>query len=161
MFRFAGFEIHPQRARLLGPDGEQIRLRPKSFDMLLLFVAVRSMRDARVDTVDAMYAAGIPASLLAGSHMFTHDFSPLLLSMFLLAGSLRLNQHLSNRSGLRVPAVVALAVLWTPPVYFALVASHRLYLMCPILVVFVFSAALIANRAKRESDVEAQAVIAG
>ena len=39
MFRFAGFELDAERARLQGPDGEQIRLRPKSFDMLLLFVA--------------------------------------------------------------------------------------------------------------------------
>lgn len=39
MFRFAGFELDPQQARLRGPDGEQIRLRPKSFEMLHLFAA--------------------------------------------------------------------------------------------------------------------------
>ncbi|MBR0800918.1 winged helix-turn-helix domain-containing protein [Bradyrhizobium jicamae] len=39
MLRFAGFELDPQQARLRGPDGEQIRLRPKSFDMLHLFAA--------------------------------------------------------------------------------------------------------------------------
>jgi DNA-binding winged helix-turn-helix (wHTH) protein len=36
---FAGYEFDPQRAELRGPDGEAIRLRPKSFDMLQLFAA--------------------------------------------------------------------------------------------------------------------------
>jgi hypothetical protein len=128
---------------------------------LLLFVAIRSKRDTRVDTVDSTYAAGIAASLLAGSHMFTHDFSPLLLSMFLLASFLQLKRHPYDHSSLRLTAVLAPAVLWTPPVYFVLVASHRLYLMCPVLLVFVLSATLIANCAKGQSDVEVQALIAG
>jgi len=129
--------------------------------MVLLFVAIRSKRDTKVDTVESTYAAGIAASLLAGSHMFTHDFSALLPSMFLLASFLQQKQHPRDRSSLRLAAVVALAVLWTAPIYFVLVASHRLYLMCPVLLVFVFSATLIANCAKAQSDVEVQAVTAG
>jgi len=39
VLRFAGFELDPQRAELRGSDGEAIKLRPKSFDMLQLFVA--------------------------------------------------------------------------------------------------------------------------
>lgn len=39
MFRFAGFELDPQRAELRGPDGEAIKLRPKTIDMLVLFAA--------------------------------------------------------------------------------------------------------------------------
>ena len=39
MLCFAGYEFDPQRAELRGPDGETIRLRPKSFDMLRLFAA--------------------------------------------------------------------------------------------------------------------------
>jgi DNA-binding winged helix-turn-helix (wHTH) protein/tetratricopeptide (TPR) repeat protein len=37
--RFAGFELDPQRAELRGQDGEAIKLRPKTFDMLTLFSA--------------------------------------------------------------------------------------------------------------------------
>jgi DNA-binding winged helix-turn-helix (wHTH) protein/tetratricopeptide (TPR) repeat protein/TolB-like protein len=39
VLRFAGYELDPQRAELRGPDGEAIRLRPKSFDMLQVFAA--------------------------------------------------------------------------------------------------------------------------
>jgi DNA-binding winged helix-turn-helix (wHTH) protein/tetratricopeptide (TPR) repeat protein len=35
---FAGFELDQQRAELRGPDGVAIRLRPKTFDLLILFV---------------------------------------------------------------------------------------------------------------------------
>jgi len=39
VLRFAGFELDEQRAELCGPDGEVIRLRPKPFAMLQVFVA--------------------------------------------------------------------------------------------------------------------------
>ncbi|MBX9828738.1 MAG: winged helix-turn-helix domain-containing protein [Xanthobacteraceae bacterium] len=39
MFRFAGFELDPLRVELRGPDGGAIKLRPKTFEMLRLFVA--------------------------------------------------------------------------------------------------------------------------
>ncbi|MDO9412063.1 MAG: winged helix-turn-helix domain-containing protein [Pseudolabrys sp.] len=39
MIRFAGFELDRQRGELRGPDGDVIKLRPKTFDMLQLFVA--------------------------------------------------------------------------------------------------------------------------
>jgi DNA-binding winged helix-turn-helix (wHTH) protein/tetratricopeptide (TPR) repeat protein len=39
VLRFAGFELDQQRAELRGPDGEAIKLRPKTFDMLRLFAA--------------------------------------------------------------------------------------------------------------------------
>ena len=39
MLRFAGFELDEQRAELCGPDGAVIRLRPKPFAMLQVFVA--------------------------------------------------------------------------------------------------------------------------
>ncbi|CAN7633305.1 winged helix-turn-helix domain-containing protein [Devosia sp. LjRoot16] len=37
--RFAGFELDEERAELRGPDGALVRLRPKTFEMLRLFVA--------------------------------------------------------------------------------------------------------------------------
>lgn len=38
LLRFAGFELDPQRAELRGADGTPIKLRPKTFEMLRLFV---------------------------------------------------------------------------------------------------------------------------
>ncbi|UFZ07993.1 winged helix-turn-helix domain-containing protein [Bradyrhizobium ontarionense] len=38
-FRFAGFELDLPRAELRGPDGAPVKLRPKTFEMLRLFVA--------------------------------------------------------------------------------------------------------------------------
>lgn len=38
MLRFAGFELDQQRAELRGPDGGAIKLRPKTFDLLILFI---------------------------------------------------------------------------------------------------------------------------
>lgn len=39
VLRFAGFELDRQRAELRGADGEAIRLRPKTLNMLILFAA--------------------------------------------------------------------------------------------------------------------------
>ena len=39
MLRFAGFELDPQRAEVRRPDGETIKLRPKTLEMLRLFAA--------------------------------------------------------------------------------------------------------------------------
>jgi DNA-binding winged helix-turn-helix (wHTH) protein/tetratricopeptide (TPR) repeat protein len=39
VLRFGGFELDRQRAELRGPDGEAIKLRPKTLSMLVLFAA--------------------------------------------------------------------------------------------------------------------------
>jgi DNA-binding winged helix-turn-helix (wHTH) protein/tetratricopeptide (TPR) repeat protein len=52
---FAGFELDPERARLRGPDGEMIRLRPKSFDMLQLFVAHAGRVLSKQDLIEAIW----------------------------------------------------------------------------------------------------------
>jgi DNA-binding winged helix-turn-helix (wHTH) protein/tetratricopeptide (TPR) repeat protein len=39
VYRFAGFELDEERAELRGPEGAPIRLRPKTFEMLRLFIA--------------------------------------------------------------------------------------------------------------------------
>jgi DNA-binding winged helix-turn-helix (wHTH) protein/tetratricopeptide (TPR) repeat protein len=39
VLRFSDFEFDQQRAELRGPDGKAIKLRPKTFDMLALFIA--------------------------------------------------------------------------------------------------------------------------
>ena len=55
MLCFAGFELDPQRARLRGPGGEAIRLRPKSFDMLQLFVTNAGRVLSKQDLIDAIW----------------------------------------------------------------------------------------------------------
>jgi DNA-binding winged helix-turn-helix (wHTH) protein len=55
VLRFAGFELDPQRAELRGPDGETIRLRPKSFDMLQLFVANAQRVLSKQDLIEAIW----------------------------------------------------------------------------------------------------------
>jgi len=75
--------------------------------------------------------------------MFTHDFSPLLLAMFLALASL---PHRSHR-GLLAAMIFTLVIFWLPPVYFILVAFHGMYLMCPVLALFAISAVLSAKYA--------------
>ncbi|MDB5599538.1 MAG: transcriptional regulator CadC [Xanthobacteraceae bacterium] len=55
MFRFAGFELDPQRAELRGPDGEAIKLRPKSYDMLLVFVANAGRVISKTELLEAVW----------------------------------------------------------------------------------------------------------
>ncbi|KJC55783.1 transcriptional regulator CadC [Bradyrhizobium sp. LTSPM299] len=66
MLRFAGFELDPQQARLRGPDGEQIRLRPKSFDMLHLFAA----NAGRVLSKEELFATIWPNVHVADDSLF-------------------------------------------------------------------------------------------
>jgi hypothetical protein len=105
--------------------------------LLLGLVAWRWNTTNEIRGFDFMFSAAIAASLVAGSHMFTHDFSPLVLPMFLVAGQLSSpNFPLSGRVVIRL----ALALLWTFPIYFLCVAWHCLYLMCLVLLVFVYLA---------------------
>jgi hypothetical protein len=90
----------------------------------------------------AVYAAAIAGSLLSGSHMFTHDFSPLALALFIAAAGIH---DAANRSW-RVVMLCSLIVFWLPPVYFVLVCAHLLYLMCPVLFLFAVSLVLSTER---------------
>ena len=92
-------------------------------------------------TFDLMFSAALAVTLMTGSHMFMHDFSPLMLGMLLAA------KHFPEHVGrtLHLALATALALLWIPPVYFALVAWHGLYLMFPILLVFGASMLFLAQ----------------
>jgi hypothetical protein len=104
----------------------------------LFFIAGnwKALRGSSGDNL--MFAAAVAGALLSGSHMFTHDFSPLLLAMFIALASLPSR----SEHGLRAAMIFTLVVLWLPPVYFALVAVHGMYLMCPVLFLFAVSAVL-------------------
>jgi len=114
---------------------------------LLFFIARRWNMPSGNPQDNLMFAAAVAASLLSGSHMFTHDFSPLLLAMFLVWSSLPAPGH----RGLRGALVFALLVFWLPPVYFALLAVHGMYLMCPVMALFAVAAVASAKPAEKGS----------
>ena len=55
MLRFAGFELDPKRAGLLGPDGQTIKLRPKSFEMLRHFLANSGRVLSKQELIEAIW----------------------------------------------------------------------------------------------------------
>jgi Glycosyltransferase family 87 len=119
---------------------------------LLLFIA-RHWKTSHGSSEDnLMFAAAVAGSLLSGFHMFTHDFSPLMLAIFIALANLPPQSH----SSLRVAMIFTLVVFWLPPVYFVLVALHGMYLMCPILLVFaittVLSTKYVGQALSRESN---------
>ena len=111
---------------------------------LVLLAAWRWQQEERKlksDTsFDLMFAGAVAVSLVTGFHMFTHDFSPLMLAMLLVVA------HLpgKERPRLRLLLKSTLVVFWIWPLYFALVALHSLYLMFPVLVVFALTAFRLA-----------------
>jgi len=133
--------------------------------LLLVVVAVcwQSLSDdssRRGSSFDLMFAAAVGASLLAGSHMFTHDFSPLILAMFLAAAGFSGHGATGNRV-LRITMKLTLVVFWFFPIYFLFVAWHCLYLMCPILFLFAYSALLGAKYLGPQRQLEVECVTAG
>jgi hypothetical protein len=112
--------------------------------VLIVFMAWRwRQQDAKPEgcSFDLMFAAALTVSLMTGVHMFTHDFSPLMLALLLVCA------HLSGktRRGLRTILGAALAIFWFPPVYFALVTWHCLYLMFPLLLAFTLAAIALSR----------------
>lgn len=55
MFRFAGFHLDPQQAELRGPDGNAIKLRPKTFQMLRLFAANAGRILSKAELMEAIW----------------------------------------------------------------------------------------------------------
>jgi hypothetical protein len=90
-----------------------------------------------------MFAAAIAAVLITGSHMFTHDFSPLILAMFLSAAALSRCQSASPLP--RHAIILSLILFWTFPIYFVFVTWHCMFLMCPILLLFIWGALTFAR----------------
>lgn len=101
---------------------------------LLIWTAWNWKSSANAANFDLLFSAAIAASLLSGSHMFTQDFSPLLLAM-LLSGL-----HLSRL--LRTPRVmlaVSLVAFWSFPLYFLFVKWHCMYLMAIAMLAFAWA----------------------
>jgi hypothetical protein len=120
--------------------------------VLLLFTAWRwRPQDCGSDgSFDLRFAAALTIALITGSHMFTHDFSPLILALLLACA----NFPERGRTGLRWAVGTTLVLFWTPPLYFALVAWHQMYLMFPVLLVFAFLALWLAEDCQQEMKME-------
>ena len=88
--------------------------------------------------------------------MFTHDFSPLAIAMFLIAGSLKC----ISRS-LRIVTALSLTLFWMFPLYFLLVKWHCLYVMAVVLLAFTWCCVRIAGHNGVETTSELQTVAAG
>ena len=90
---------------------------------------------------DLMFAVSVVVALVTGFHMFTHDLSPLMLSMLLVAA------HFpgGDRPALRLTLGAACVVFWIPPLYFALVAWHCMYLWFLVLMVFMIGTLKLAT----------------
>ena len=109
--------------------------------VLILFTAWRwGLAKEKTAQADLMFAAAIVISLAVGSHMFTHDLSPLLLAMFLVIPRVTKDHGIVLRSALWT----TLILLWIPAVYFALIAWHRMYLLFPALIIFAAVAMRLA-----------------
>jgi Glycosyltransferase family 87 len=141
--------------RYLSTTGSNIAVALLSI-ALLAWIAWFWERTDDTTAFDLMFAAAIAASLLCGSHMFAHDFSPLILAMFLGAAMLRY-----ARWGVRFALTFTLIVFWTFPLYFLFVKWHCLYLMALALLGFTWSCAECAKHTGRPRVHEAQTVAAG
>jgi hypothetical protein len=124
---------------------------------LLVFVARRWGTGGEREGDDLIFASAVAASLLAGSHMFTHDFSPILLALFLTGATFPSRQY----PGFRAALATTMVLFWCFPIYFLFVAWHCLYLMCPILLLFSISALLASRHITRATPTEAQFVAVG
>ena len=103
---------------------------------------------------DSIFSASVAASLLCGSHMFTHDFSPLILPMLLTAGSpSSLQNPFPTSPWTRRGIKLTVALFWMFPIYFLLVKWHCLYLMGPVLLLFVWGTISIAKHPQPTSAI--------
>jgi len=104
---------------------------------------------------EAAFAAAVAASLLCGSHMFTHDFSPLAIAMFLAAGTLQF-----VRKPLRIATQLILAVFWTFPLYFFFVKWHCMYAMAIALMALTFCCLRVGQESSSSHTSRLQTVAA-
>jgi len=131
--------------------------------ILLLWYVAREWKRLESNGADnLMFAAAIAACLLASSHMFTHDFSPLMLGLLLVAGILSRSEASSMQpAALRSATIATLAIFWSFPVYFMCVAWHCMYLMCPVLLLFVLCVSLMVRQIRAAVKAEPEYAVVG
>ncbi len=148
--------VHAMLGKKIGHTELNLVVALLSIALLVLVARNWESRDGRKRD-ELMAASAIAGSLLAGSHMFTHDFSPMLLALFLTGASFPSRQY----RGFRASLAATMVLFWCFPIYFLFVAWHCLYLMCPILLLFSISALLASRHIPRQRMTEAQFVAAG
>lgn len=125
--------------------------------LLLTFISRYWQSQDESCSNDLLFASAVAASLLTGSHMFTHDFSPLILALLLVTANLPDRRYRGSRWAL----LTSLVLFWTVPIYFLFVAWHCLYLLCPVLLLFALSALMASKYAGQQRPAEVQCVTAG
>jgi hypothetical protein len=111
---------------------------------LLTWIAMRWRTLDGSHQFSPMFAAAIATSLLSGGHMFTHDFSPLILAIFLVSSKVS-HRNLTEVGALTAISFrVALIIFWSFPLYVLFVKWHCLFLLAPVLLLFVFASVRIA-----------------
>ena len=116
--------------------------------VLLVWIATQWSPDRQNRPSDLMFAAAVTASLLSGFHMFTHDFSPLILAMLVAAGQISPGLNSRATPWARAAIWISITVFWIFPIYFLFVKWHCLYLMCPVLLLFTIGTVEMAKNAK-------------
>ncbi len=103
---------------------------------------VDRMSDGRSSNL--MFGAAIVVSLITGFHMFTHDLSPMMLTLLLVL------THVaeSGQRWLRFLLFACLTLFWIPPLYFVLLMHHRMYLLLPLLLIFALGTMKLAQSLK-------------
>ena len=143
MATLQGF-VHALLGRLLNHAAISVLVATSS--VALVIWAARRWRatenQERSRNFDLMFAASIVVALVTGFHMFTHDLSPLLLALLLVAAQFPGR----DRPTLRLTLAITMTGFWIPPLYFALVAWHCPYLWFPILMVFMACALQLIDR---------------
>jgi hypothetical protein len=146
--------IHALFGKIIGHTGLNLIVAVLSI-ALLIFIARRwEPSETRAEAL--IFASAIAASLVSGSHMFTHDFSPMLLALFLAGANFPPRLH----RGLRFGLAATMVLFWSFPIYFLFVAWHCLYLMCPVLLLFAISALLASRHVAEQTPNEIQFVAA-
>lgn len=145
MATIQGF-MHAAFGRVLNPYLSLLCV--TSVSGLLLFWTARNWnggelaRDSGGD--DLMFATAVVVSLLTGFHMFTHDLSPMLVSMFLTAPYV----WRSKETGLGAILLACLIFFWLAPIYFLLLARHCMFLLAPVLAAFAIGSGSLAAKVR-------------
>lgn len=91
-----------------------------------------------------MFGCAILVSLITGLHMFSHDLSPIMLTLLLTLNGMKE----SSERRLNVILLACMTLFWIPPVYFVLLARHRMYLLFLALLAFALGTMKLAQNFK-------------
>ena len=113
--------------------------------LLVLFTALRWRQDdlgANGNNSGLMFAAALAASQVTAPYLYTHDMTLMLTPTLLVLGSSQWSRASTER---RVLLAVIL-ILYTPPLYVAILRWHMMYLLAPALVIFALAAVSMATK---------------